>query len=112
MRLNPLTLRKLKRFREIRRGYYSFLILIGLLVLSAASELIINDRALAVHYQGQWSFPTYGPVELGGVYGLEGTAGRRPVHYRELQAHFDAQGAGDRVFRRGSSLCACMASSV
>lgn len=97
MRLNPLTLRKLKRFREIRRGYYSFVILIGLLALSAASELIINDRALAVRFEGEWSFPTYGPVELGDVYGLDGTAGRRPVDYRELQAHFDDQNAGNRV---------------
>ncbi len=97
MRLNPLTVRKLRRFREIRRGYYSFIILVVLLAISAVSELIINDRALAVRYQGEWSFPTYGPVELGSVYGLEGSAGRTPVDYRELQAHFEAQGGDDRV---------------
>ena len=28
MRLNPLTARKLRRFREIKRGYYSFVILV------------------------------------------------------------------------------------
>ena len=32
MHLNPLTRKKLKRFRSIRRGYLSFLILVGLVV--------------------------------------------------------------------------------
>lgn len=97
MRLNPLTLRKLKRFREIRRGYWSFLILVGLLLVSAVSELLINDRAIAVRHQGEWTFPTYGPVRLGAEYGLEGSAGRRPVDYRELAAHFEAAEGDDRV---------------
>ncbi len=97
MALNPLTRLKLKRFREIRRGYYSFLILLALLALSGVSELLINDRALAVRHAGEWSFPTYSGVELGAVYGLEGTDARRPVNYRALQEHFRAQGGDDRV---------------
>jgi len=97
MALNPLTLRKLKRFREVRRGYYSFLILLGLLALSGVSELLINDRAVAVRHAGEWSFPTYAGVELGAVYGLEGGAARRPVNYRALAEHFAEQGRGDRV---------------
>jgi microcin C transport system permease protein len=75
MALNPLTLRKLQRFREIRRGYYSFVILIVLLAISAVSELLINDTPVAVRYQGEWSFPTYSGVKLGADYGLEGSAG-------------------------------------
>jgi microcin C transport system permease protein len=97
MALNPLTLRKIERFREIRRGYYSFLLLVVLFALSGVSELLINDRALAVRYDGNWSFPTYGPVELGDVYGLEGTAARRPVDYRVLQERFAAAEGDDRV---------------
>lgn len=97
MRLNPLTVRKLRRFREIRRGYYSLLILLALLLLSAAAELLVNDRAIAVRYDGEWSFPTYGGVELGARYGLEGGAARRPVNYRQLQDDFQAQGEGNRV---------------
>ena len=32
MALNPLTVKKLRRFRSIRRGYVSFLVLTGLIV--------------------------------------------------------------------------------
>ena len=34
-RLNPQTLKKLRRFRQIKRGYYSFLVLAGLLVTAS-----------------------------------------------------------------------------
>lgn len=97
MALNPLTLRKLQRFREIRRGYYSFVTLIVLLVVSAVSELLINDTAVAVRYQGEWSFPTYSGVKLGADYGLEGSQGRRPVDYRTLNDHFAETAGDDRV---------------
>lgn len=97
MALNPLTVRKLKRFREIRRGYFSFILLMVLLALSAVSELLINDTAIAVRHQGEWSFPTYGAVQLGSRYGLEGSDARRPVDYRALTAHFAASGSDDRV---------------
>ena len=43
---NPITLRKIKRFKEIKRGYYSFLILLGLagLVLGSVHLLIDTQR--------------------------------------------------------------------
>jgi microcin C transport system permease protein len=97
MRLDPLTRRKLRRFREIRRGYFSFLLLVVLLVLAAGAELLVNDRALAVRYDGEWSFPTYGRVRLGAEYGLSGADGVRPVSYQALQERFRAEGAGNRV---------------
>lgn len=88
MQLNPLTVRKLKRFREIRRGYYSALLLAGLTGLSLFAELIVNDRAIFISYQGQWSFPTYADVELGAAYGLAGTDALIPVDYRALNEAF------------------------
>jgi microcin C transport system permease protein len=97
MRLDPLTRRKLRRFREIRRGYYSFLLLAALLVISAGAELLVNDRALAVRYDGEWTFPTYGAVRIGAEYGLTGADGVRPVNYQALQARFRSAGAGDLV---------------
>jgi microcin C transport system permease protein len=98
MRLDPLTRRKLRRFREIRRGYYSFLVLVALLVISAGAELLVNDRALAVRFDGEWSFPTYGAVRLGAEYGLTGADAVRPVNYKALQAQYREQDEGNRVF--------------
>ena len=97
LRLNPLTRRKLRRFREIRRGYWSFVVLLGLVVLSFGAELLISSRALAVRYQGRWRFPTYSAVGLGAEFGLEGTEAQSPVNYRELQRRFAAAGGENRV---------------
>jgi microcin C transport system permease protein len=97
VRLNPLTRRKLQRFRQIRRGYYSFLLLLAMLALSGVAELLVNDRAIAVRYKGEWSFPTYGAVRLGAEYGLTGDAGSTPVNYRELQRIFVNPGSDDTV---------------
>jgi microcin C transport system permease protein len=96
-RLNPLTRRKLRRFREIRRGYWSFVVLVALVVLSLGAELLINSRALAVRYEGRWYFPTYSAVKLGADFGLDGPAARTPVNYRALKAHFEHAGGGNRV---------------
>lgn len=95
MRLNPLTVRKLKRFREIRRGYYSAILLAVLTVLSLGAELLVNDQAVAVRYQGEWHFPTYAGVKLGAAFGLTGSAAVTPVDYRALAERF--AGTDDRV---------------
>ena len=88
MQLNPLTLRKLKRFQEIRRGYYSAILLVLLTGLSLFAELLISDRAIFVSYEGSWRFPTYADVEVGAEYGLGGTDAVIPVNYQDLTAAF------------------------
>jgi microcin C transport system permease protein len=97
VRLNPLTARKLRRFRALKRGYYSFLLLVTLTLLSLGAELLVNDKAVAVRHEGEWHFPTYSPVRLGTEFGLEGDGARTPVVYRELKKRFEAEGAGDLV---------------
>ena len=87
--LNPLTQRKLKRFKDIKRGYYSAVLLLVLTVFSLFSELVVSDRALFVSYNGEWHFPTYSDVELGRVYGLSGAEAVTPVDYRELAQRFE-----------------------
>lgn len=97
-RLNPITRKKLHRFRQIRRGYFSFVVLATLVLFSVLAELFINNRALVVRYDGQWFFPTYGPVRMGSEFGLEGVGGQTPVNYRELKERFRSEsGAGNWV---------------
>ncbi len=71
LRLNPQTLKKLRRFREIKRGYYSFLILSGLLAIVSIGELLVNSRAVLVNYQGALYFPTYTAFHPGTDFGLD-----------------------------------------
>ena len=47
MRLNPLTAKKLRRFRQIRRGYLSLTALLVMVGMSLLAELFINNKALA-----------------------------------------------------------------
>ncbi len=70
-RLDPLTQKKLQRFKSIRRGYYSFILFVLLVLLSVFAELLVNSRALVVHYNGEWFFPTYGAVIPGKTFGLD-----------------------------------------
>lgn len=89
---NPQTLKKLHRFRDIKRGYYSFLILVGLLVLLAFGELLVNSRAIIVSYQGQLYFPTYSAFHPGTDFGFDYSY---EVNYRDLQSRFEREGNGD-----------------
>ena len=82
MKHNPLTLKKLRRFKSIKRGYYSFIIFITMIGISLCAELLINKRAILVCYEGKYYFPTYGNMIPGTVFGLEGA--RSP--YRPLTA--------------------------
>nr|WP_238710711.1 ABC transporter permease subunit [Oceanipulchritudo coccoides] len=97
IRMNPLTVKKLRRFKEIKRGYYSFLVLLFLSVLSLFSEVFANNRALMVRYEGETFFPVYSDVKLGNAFGLEGVIANTPVNYRDLQKHFEEQDAGNWV---------------
>lgn len=82
-KLDPQTLRKFQRFRSIRRGFFSFVILVTLLLLSLVGELFVNSRALMVRYQGRTYFPTYGSVIPGKVFGM---GYDYETNYRDLKA--------------------------
>src|SRR3954469_21353932 len=59
LKLDPITARRFARFRQIKRGYYSFLILTTAIVLSVFVSYIAESRALLVEYQGRLFFPTF-----------------------------------------------------
>jgi len=71
LKLNPQSLKRLRRFREIKRGYYSFLFLVGLLVLVSFGELLVNSRALMVNYDDTLYFPTYSGFHAGTDFGMD-----------------------------------------
>jgi len=95
-RLNPLTEKKLSRFRSIKRGYFSFCLVLGLTVWSLFAELFVNDRALLVRYEGEFRLPMFSEVELGTEYGLQEENRNVPVNYRALKDRF-AKEAGNWV---------------
>ena len=92
--LNPLTVKQWQRFRSIKRGYYSAIILAAALVASLGSELLVNSRALLVYHQGAVTFPTYGDIVPGRVFGLDYDY---ETDYRDLRRLFAERDEGDWV---------------
>ncbi|MES2981956.1 MAG: ABC transporter permease subunit [Verrucomicrobiota bacterium] len=83
---NPVTVRRWKRFKEIKRGYYSLIIVLFLAALAALDQVIVGDEALAVRYKGEWSFPAFTSKPFkGSKYGIEGEMADAPVDYRMLK---------------------------
>ncbi|MDY0006574.1 MAG: ABC transporter permease [Spongiibacteraceae bacterium] len=91
---NPLTRKRWQRFRALKRGYWSAILLSLLLLCAGFAELLVNNRALLVSYEGQWYFPTYGDMLPGHTFGLDYDY---ETHYRELAAQFAAEASGNWV---------------
>ena len=92
--VSPLAAKQWRRFRSIKRGYWSAVLLGACIVLSLGAELLVNSRALVVSYQGEWFFPTYGGFMPGRTFGLDYD---HETNYRELKAVLAARGEGDWV---------------
>ena len=91
-RLNPLTIKKIKRFRSIKRGYYSFIAFIIFLFISLFAELFINSRALVVYYNEKFYFPTYRKMIPGKTFNLPYDY---ETNYRELNKQFKKNKEGN-----------------
>ncbi|HBS04188.1 MAG TPA: ABC transporter permease [Leptospiraceae bacterium] len=74
MRFSDLTLERWRRFKGIRRAYYSLILLSSLFVLSLFSECIAERKPIIMSYQDSVYFPLivfYSGKELGQQYGTE-----------------------------------------
>lgn len=58
-KMNPVTRKRFMRFRRIKSGWYSFLLLSAMVLVSLAAEYIANHRAIMVSYEGEFYFPTW-----------------------------------------------------
>jgi microcin C transport system permease protein len=85
--------KRLKKFRSIKRGYYSFYIIVTAYILSFFCPMLMNNKALIVSYNGSLYFPVfkYYPAETFGVkdYG--------EANYRTLKETFKTDGSGNWV---------------
>ncbi|MCO6467013.1 MAG: ABC transporter permease subunit [Bradyrhizobiaceae bacterium] len=99
----PQTLfqRRWKKFKSLKRGYISLIVITTAYALSWLLPLLVNGTALVVHYNGETYFPAF--RELVGMsyfhskedFGQKGTPGE--VNYRQLQREFEQQGGGNWV---------------
>ncbi|EGA69726.1 ABC-type uncharacterized transport system, permease component [Vibrio sinaloensis DSM 21326] len=94
IKLTPLTQKKIKHFKEIKRGYWSLIILSACLILSLFAEVLVNSKALVVKYNDEWSFPVFSDVRVGTEFGLDYAS---ETDYRALQKAFEQENSGNFV---------------
>jgi microcin C transport system permease protein len=92
---NPLNVKRWKRFRSIRRGYVSFILLGVLTAVALMDTLVAGKRALCVRHEGTWYFPFLLEAPLkGSTFGLPYES---ETDYRELQRRARSGAGSDLV---------------
>ncbi len=86
MSLSPQSSRRLQKFKSLKRGYYSFIIICTLILMSLGAELLVNNRPLIVQYEDQFYFPTYGDILPGTTFGYDY---QWETDYRQLKQNFE-----------------------
>ncbi len=86
--------RRWSKFRSLKRGWYSFVLLTGALLLSFFNPVLVSNRALVVHYDGSYRFPVIeGHIEASDL-------GQRVIgeaRYRRLREEYREAGEGNWV---------------
>lgn len=91
---NPLTIKKIRRFKSIKRGYFSFLLILGMVAASLFAEVLVNKRALVVNHDGKYYFPIYGKMIPGTVFGFDY---EYETDYRHLRKKLESPGSAGWV---------------
>lgn len=84
-----------RKFRTLKRGYYSFVILLGMYIFSFITPLFVNNAALLVKYKGSYYCPVFKP----GIYEAKifGQARDGETNYRMLKKQFKEDGSDNWV---------------
>jgi microcin C transport system permease protein len=87
--------KRLKKFKTLKRGYYSFLLILGFYLLSFILPGFVNYKALIVKYNGDF----YSPVFKSGIYEAKifGQARDGETNYRMLKKQFQEDGKDNWV---------------
>ena len=80
--MSHINLSPWQKFKRLKRGYYSFNILVLLIVLSCFAEFIFNSKALLVSYEGELYWPIFSPTIEGKQFGLDY---EYETNYRQLK---------------------------
>ncbi|MDB5036319.1 MAG: Peptide/nickel transport system permease protein [Chlorobi bacterium] len=93
----PLSIfkRRVRKFKSLKRGYWSFIILTFLYAISFALPLLINSKALILHYNGTTYFPAFGTFHSGQEFGQTGI--KAEANYRTLHDQFKQSGGDNWV---------------
>jgi microcin C transport system permease protein len=85
--------KRIRKFKAMKRGYYSFIILATLHLLSFLNPLLINNKALMVKFDGEYFFPIakFHPTTKFNQQGYG------EAQYRKLDKQFEDENSGNWV---------------
>lgn len=86
-----------RKFKSLKRGYLSLIIIITLYLLSFALPLLINSKAVIVNYNGSKYFPISHGFYDGNTFNQKET-GSSETDYRKLKQTFTQENNGNWVF--------------
>jgi microcin C transport system permease protein len=85
--------KRLRKFRRLKRGYYSFLLIFGLYLFSFLLPCVMTNQPLAVKFHGNYYFPM---LRFHSATEFDSAAFGEP-DYRALKKQFSTAGKGDWV---------------
>src|SRR5882672_6707453 len=85
--------KRVRKFKTLKRGYYSFLILLAAYIVSFILPVLITNKALLVRYNGNLYAPIlkYYPASQFGIDAIG------EPNYRDLRIRFSSEKHGDWV---------------
>jgi microcin C transport system permease protein len=101
--------RRWRKFKTLKRGYYSLVILLAAYVISFLLPVLVNNKALVVSYNGNMYFPAVRDLldipfigALGGSSFISGETLGQPNNkaeclYRDLQKQYEQEGGSNYV---------------
>ncbi|MGP1438578.1 MAG: ABC transporter permease subunit [Treponema sp.] len=91
--IDPLTKKRIMRFKRIRRAYISFLIMVATLVVAIFAEILINKRPLVMNVDGSFYFPIYGKMNYNKDFHFA-EDDNSEVNYRDFKKYLKESGRG------------------
>lgn len=85
--------KRIRKFRGFKRGYYSFIILGSLYLISFLNPLLINNKALVVKYNDEYFFPIM-KYYSSSTFDQQGYG---EAQYRKLDVQFENDGSKNWV---------------
>ncbi len=92
-RSESIVRRRFRKFRRIKRGYWSFLFIAGAYLLSFSLPYLMNSTAFLVRYEGRYYVPAF-QFYPAATFGQQAFG---ETDYRALNTQFEQAGGGDWV---------------
>ncbi len=91
----PTTQRRIQRFKESKRGYYSLIVIMFVVLLASFDQLLVGKKAIYVSYDDKTFCPALmRQAVMGADIGLKGDDALKEVEYRSLKKLIEKEGEG------------------